>query len=255
MMEVKELSFHYTPASPILQDIAFRALPCECLAVLGNNGAGKSTLLKCLNRILRPQGGTVLVEKSSVLKMPLHSVARRMAFVAQDSGKSRLTVYDMVMLGRKPFIKWGASREDKEIVEGVLRQMRLDGMAARFVDELSGGERQKVMLARALAQRPRVLLLDEPTSSLDLCNQYGVMELVRKACRENGIAVVIVIHDLNLALRFCDKFMLIRENRIYGYGGREVITAESIGAVYQIPVDIHSIGGELVVIPRQPLTV
>ena len=251
MMVVTELEFGYSSCcSPILQDIAFEAHPGECLAVLGNNGAGKSTMLKCLNRILSPQKGTVYVGKQDMLRMPLGRVAQNMSFVAQGSQNSRLTVYDMVMLGRKPYIKWGVSREDEELVASLLQQMGLGDMAVRFVDELSGGEQQKVMLARALAQQPRVLLLDEPTSNLDLRNQYEVLELVKQVSREHDIAVVIVIHDLNLALRYCDKFLLLKDNQVYDYGGEEIITAESIGEVYQIAVKLHSIDGAKVVIPQ-----
>ncbi len=251
MMVVKELDFQYNSSFQILRDIAFEALPGECLAVLGNNGAGKSTMLKCLNRILSPQKGTVLVDKNNVYQMPLYAVAQNMAFVAQGSQNSRLTVYDMVMLGRKPYIKWGIRKEDEKIVEAVIRQMNLESMAVRFVDELSGGEQQKVILARALAQQPKVLLLDEPTSNLDLRNQYEVLDLVLKVCRHNDIAVVIVIHDLNLALRYCDKFMLIKENQVYDYGSEEIITCESIEDVYQIAVNIHEIDGERVIVPKR----
>ncbi|MDR1701149.1 MAG: ABC transporter ATP-binding protein, partial [Sporomusaceae bacterium] len=241
MMLVKDLEFQYNTQLPILREITFEALPGECLAVLGNNGAGKSTMLKCLNRILTPQKGTVYVERNNIFDMPFQQVARNMAFVAQGTQNSRLTVYDMVMLGRKPYIKWSAGPNDTKIVEDVIRKMKLTDMAVRFVDELSGGEQQKVMLARALAQEPTVLLLDEPTSNLDLRNQYEVLSLVTSVCRENNIAVVIVIHDLNLALRYCDKFMLIKDNQVYDYGTAAIITSQSIEDVYQIPALIHEV--------------
>ena len=251
MMVVKELAFRYNHSAQILRDIAFEALPGESLAVLGNNGAGKSTMLKCLNRIIAPQKGTVLIAKNNIFQMPLHEVAQNMAFVAQGAPNSRLTVYDMIMLGRKPYIKWGIRKKDEEIVEAVIRQMGLDNMAVRFVDELSGGEQQKIMLARALAQQPKVLLLDEPTSNLDLRNQYEVMDLVTQVCREQKIAVVIVIHDLNLALRYCDKFLLMKDSHVYAYGGEEVITSQNIQSVYQIAVNIYEMDGTRVVVPKK----
>lgn len=250
MMLVKDLEFRYSSSNPILQKIAFEAQPGECLAILGNNGAGKSTLLKCLNRILSPQQGTVYVGKEDILKMPLSRVAQNIAFVAQGTQNSRLTVYDMVMLGRKPYIQWGVRQEDEEMVAGILKKMGMEDMAVRYVDELSGGEQQKVMLARALAQQPRILLLDEPTSNLDLRNQHEVLELVTHISREHQIAVIIVIHDLNLALRYCQKFLLLKDHQIYGYGGEEIITAANIEEVYQIPVTIHVIDGAKVVIPH-----
>jgi iron complex transport system ATP-binding protein len=251
MMIVKDLAFKYNSTFQILQDIAFKASPGECLAVLGNNGAGKSTMLKCLNRILSPQKGTVIVEKGDILNMSLNDVAKEVAFVAQNPQSSRLTVYDVIMLGRKPYIKWGIKKEDELIVENVMKQIRLEHMATRFVDELSGGEQQKVVLARALAQQPKVLLLDEPTSNLDLRNQYEVLDLITDICRKNNIAVIIVIHDINLALRYCDKFLLIKDNRVYDYGTKEIITAKSIEDVYQLAVDIHKIDGERVVLAKR----
>lgn len=249
MMNVRELDFCYNSSSQILKDISFEALPKECLAILGNNGAGKSTLLKCLNRILSPQNGVVYIGKNNVLEMPLGNVAQNMAFVAQDTQSSRLTVYDCIMLGRKPYIKWGIRAEDEAIVLSVIERMNLQDMAARFVDELSGGERQKVMLARALAQQPKVLLLDEVTSNLDLRNQHEALNLVASLCHENEIAVIMIIHDLNLALRYCHKFVLLKDSEVYNYGGKEIITSKSIRDVYGISVKLHNIEGIDVVIP------
>lgn len=250
MMIVKELDFCYKESTQILKNISFEALPGECLAILGNNGAGKSTLIKCLNRILLPQKGAVYVGKNNVLEMSLGNVAQNMAFVAQDTQSSRLTVYDTIMLGRKPYIKWGIGAEDEAIVSSIIEKMSLQSMAARFVDELSGGERQKVMLARALAQEPKVLLLDEVTSNLDLRNQYEAMNLVTQLCYDNNIAVILIIHDLNLALRYCDKFVLLKDCQVYDYGGKEIITSESIKDVYGVSVKLHNIDGVDVVIPN-----
>jgi len=251
VMTVRDLDFQYGASFQVLRGIAFDALPGECLAVLGNNGAGKSTMLKCLNRILSPQKGTVYIDGGkNILRLPHHHIARSMAFVEQGAPQSRLTVYDMVMLGRKPYIKWGVGKEDIKIVEDVIEQMSLGEMAVRYVDELSGGEQQKVVLARALAQQPRVLLLDEPTSNLDLRNQHEMLSLVTQSCRKNGISAVIVIHDVNLALRHCEKFMLVKDNHIFAHGGKDVITSESIEAVYQIAVGIHEISGKMVVVPH-----
>lgn len=248
-MLVKELNFRYNAAKPILQDIAFEVKVGEFLAILGNNGAGKSTMLKCLNRILSPQKGTVYVNDLNVLSMQLGDVAKNVSFVAQALQNCRLTVYDMVMLGRKPYIKWGIRREDEDLVVSILKDMQLENMAARFVDELSGGEQQKVMLARALAQQPQVLLLDEPTSNLDLRNQHEMLKLISKISRIQDIAVIMVIHDINLALRYCNKFLLLKDNQVYNYGGKEIITDESIKDVYCMPVKIHHIDGTGVVIP------
>jgi iron complex transport system ATP-binding protein len=249
-MNVAGLSFSYRLlGKPVLHDISFEALPGEILAVLGNNGAGKSTLLKCLCRILGPRRGTVSIDGENVLKMTHNEAAQKIAFVPQESRPVCLTVYDAVMLGRTPYIKWGLAGTDRRIVGGIMRRMELEEIAACFLNELSGGQRQKVILARSLAQNPRVLLLDEPTSSLDLKNQHEVLALVRKICAESSIAAVMAIHDINLALKYCDKFILIRGNRIFASGSRDIITPENIEAVYNIPVRVYNLHEERVVIP------
>lgn len=144
----------------------------------------------------------------------------------------------------------GVTQEDEKIVSSVISQMHLEKFAVRYLDELSGGELQKVMIARALAQEPRVLLLDEPTSSLDLKNQLEVLGLVRKICHSRNIAVIIVIHDLNMALRYCDRFLFLKDGSVHAYGGQEVMTCECIGEVYQMPVCIGTINGYKMVVPE-----
>lgn len=249
MMTVQNLSFSYPCGRQILRDISFSARDGEFVAILGNNGAGKSTLLKCLDRLLKPQSGSVTVDGAELLTLPAEELARRVAFVAQSGGGAQLTVYDLLLLGRKPYLKWGVSREDRELVDKTLRRLGLEELALRYLDQLSGGEQQKVLIARALVQQPKLLLLDEPTSSLDLRNQYEVMNLVRRVCREQGITAVAVIHDLNLALRFCDRFLFFHENTIFAAGDVSVVNPENILAVYGMEVLVTEIAGGLTVIP------
>jgi len=249
MIRVDSLDFAYNADRQILERVAFDAESGECIAVLGNNGAGKSTLIKCLNRILKPKAGAVLIDGTDLCSLKQVDIARRMAYVAQRSQTERLTVFDSVLLGRKPHIDFEPIGKDLDIVSAVIHDLGLEGLALRFVDELSGGEAQKVMLARALAQRPKVLLLDEPTSNLDLRNQYEVLDIVKRIARDDGVSSVIVMHDLNLALRYCDRFLFVKDRGIYAYGGEEVMEAETIGAVYGISVAVESVRGVPVVVP------
>lgn len=248
MLTVKNLRFSYGTHA-VLRRISFDAEEGQCIAVLGNNGAGKSTLVQCLNRILAPQGGTVLIDGEEVGGLKRNEVAKRMAYVAQRGSGGRFTVFDAVLLGRKPHIRLEPTREDLNLVESVIRRMGLEEYSLRYVDELSGGELQKVMLARALAQQPRVLLLDEPTSNLDLRNQYEVLAAVREVAGQKHISVILVIHDLNLAMKYCDRFLFVKDGEVYAYGGREVMNPETIGDVYGIPVAVESVRGVSVVIP------
>lgn len=247
MIEVKDISFAYGKHR-ILENVSFTAQAGECVGILGNNGAGKSTLITCINRIRTPERGEVIIEGKSVREMGRNEMARTIAYVAQKNEMSHATVFDCVLLGRKPYIKWGVSQEDLDLCEAMIRRVGMEDFQVRNLDELSGGELQKVMLARALVQQPRLLLLDEPTSNLDPRNQYEMMALVQQIAREQGIAVFIVIHDLNLALRYCDRFYFLKDGRGYSYGGVETVTADTIQTVYGIKAEIASISGKQVVI-------
>ncbi len=248
ILTVRGIKFHY-PGRPVLDDASFSVEAGEVLTILGTNGTGKTTLLKCINLILKPMAGTVLVGEESVSKLSRNALAQKIGYVEQQRSTSRATVFNTVLLGRKPYIRWDITQNDMEIASQALETLGLSDYALRYLDELSGGELQKVILARALAQQPQVLLLDEPTSSLDLKNQLEVVNIIRHITRERGIAAVVAMHDLNLALRFADRFILIKDKSIFAAGGPEVITPMNIESVYSVPVMITSHNGSRVVIP------
>ncbi len=250
MIELQNISFSYDrSAAPVLQGIDFSLSDGQCAAVLGNNGAGKSTLLKCIDRILRPQAGQVRIDGEDIFTLSANEMARRVAYVAQNARSSDLTVFDTVLLGRRPYIRWDVSTRDRELVSGLLERLNLSHLAMRSLSRLSGGEAQKVLIARALAQEPRLLLLDEPTSNLDPRNQHEVMHLVRELAQERGICVIAVLHDLNLAIRYCDRFLLLKDSRVYAAGGPECMDPETIEAVYSMHVHIIEHMGVPVVVP------
>ncbi len=242
------IEFSYR-SEPVLAGVRFDVAPGEFLAVLGNNGAGKSTLLKCLNRILRPRDGSVLVHEHDLRRLTRVQVAQRLGYVAQRTESGRMTVYDAVLLGRKPHIRWDASRHDHEVVRRVISRLELEDLSRRYLDELSGGELQKTAVARALAQEPRVLLLDEPTSSLDLRNQLEVLDTVKRVTAEERVAVIAVMHDLNLALRYADAFLFLADGKVFAAGGAEIVTPDNVGHVYGVSVSVPTLNGVPVVVP------
>lgn len=249
MLEVRDISFGYTSESPVLDGVGFSAGPGEVVAVLGNNGAGKSTLIKCMDRILKPGGGEVLVDGTNVLQLSRREHARICAYVPQTPPGGDMTVFDAILLGRRPYITWDASARDREIAHEAASLLRLDGFLLRRLNELSGGERQKAAIARALAQEPRVLLLDEPTSSLDPHNQHETMRIVRDIAREKGICAVCILHDLNLAVRYCSRFLFIKDGKAFAYGGHEIMTGENIEEVYHMHVHMIDYMGIPIVVP------
>jgi iron complex transport system ATP-binding protein len=248
ILSVDGLSVRYN-SHPVLQDVTFEALSGQILGVLGVNGAGKSTLLKCLNKVLQPHSGSVLLDGTNLLQLSGDAVARRIGYVPQRYNTDQVTVFDAVLLGRKPHVKWAATERDLLVVERLLKLMGLEACALRSVSTLSGGEAQKVVIARALAQEPRVLLLDEPTSSLDLRNQLEVMNLVTSVVRSEGVSAVVAIHDLNLALRFVDRFLILKNGSIHATGLKDALTPEVIEEVYGVRSILSTVEGYPVIIP------
>ena len=251
MIQAQQICFHYKNRPNLLQNVSFDLEQGSLLAILGNNGAGKSTLLKCIHHILRPDSGRFLLEGEDLLSMPVSQVARRAAFVSQTVADIDMTVKDMVMLGRRPYMRWSFSKEDYHIVYQAMERLKLLDMGDHLLRRLSGGERQKVMLARALAQRPRLLLLDEPTSSLDLQNQYQVMRIIQELCHRDGLTGIMVIHDLSLALRFCDRFLLMHKGKVCRYGTQDVLDSGALKEVYGVEAEIAEIGGKHIILVKE----
>ena len=248
MLTLDRLSFAYG-SREVLQEVTLNLAPGDLTSILGVNGSGKSTLLTAMAGILKPGSGTIRVDKRNLATMSRDEIARKIGYMPQKSNSIASTVFDTVLLGRKPHIVWRAAEHDLRVVRDILIQLELEDYALRSTTELSGGELQKVIIARALAQEPRILLLDEPISHLDIRNQMETMALLQRIARELGLVVVVVIHDLNMAIRFSDRFALLRQGRIHTAGGREVITPETIHAVFHIEAAIHEMNGVPIVVP------
>ena len=248
MIEVKNISYSYG-SQEVLHDINFTVNPGEYVGILGNNGVGKSTLITCINKIRKPTSGNVLINGQSINKMNRTEVARLISYVAQKNEATQTTVFDSVLLGRKPYIKISITPQDIEICQEVINQVGLAPHNLRYVNQLSGGEQQKVMLARALVQQPTLLLLDEPTSNLDPKNQYEMLALVRQFAAANNISVLVILHDISLALRYCNRFLFLKDGQIYNYGDQTIVTRQTIKDVYEINGEIAEINGHKIFIP------
>ena len=211
MLSVENLAYHYKGRPAVLKDVNFNVNTGEFLAILGNNGVGKSTMLKCFNKILTPDGGKIILDDENLLQMSARQVAQRVAFVAQNVPSTQMTVHDMVMLGRRPYMKWGFTEDDHQIVHHAMAQLRIEPLRGRFLNELSGGERQKVMLARALAQQPKLLLLDEPTSNLDSLNEAVIL---RALGEEKGDKTVLLVSHRASTMRIADTVCSVENGRV-----------------------------------------
>ncbi len=248
MLNVDGIEFNYRSLK-VLDNICFEIGESDIMTIIGPNGVGKTTLLKCLNGILRAKSGSILVEGEPLTGLSGTEIAKRMGYVAQKGDASRITVFDSVLLGRKPYIKWDVTEKDIGIANAIIEKLGMSHLSLRYMNEISGGEYQKVQIARALVQEPKVLLLDEPTSALDLCNQHRIMCALTSIVKKNRLCTVMTMHDLNLSIRFSDKFILMKGGTIYAAGGHEVITPENIEEVYGIEVTVEDVKGTPMVVP------
>ena len=253
-LEAAAVSVRYGARTAVAA-VSARVAPGEMLGVIGPNGSGKSTLIRVLAGVRRPDEGVVRLDGADLHALPRRARARRIALVPQETRLSfPIRVRDLVLLGRAPHTgRFGLERPDdlRAAHEAMVRAEVLE-LADRPVDELSGGERQRVVLARALAQDAGILLLDEPTSFLDLRHAVTLLDLVRDLCRERGLAVAVVLHDLNLAAMYCDRLVLLDRGRVHAAGKPdEVLTYRDLCTVYgtELYVAPNDVTGRLVVLP------
>ncbi len=250
ILTIDHIRVGYDRGRLVIEDACFTLDGGRMLAILGPNGAGKTTLLRCIDGLIRPWQGVVRIDDMDILRMSADAMARRLGYVAQHQDVSRLTVFDAVLLGRKPHMRWSPARQDLCKVGGALEQLGLHPLALRHLDELSGGELQKVCIARALVQEPSVLLLDEPTSSLDMKNRIEILRIVQHIVREHHMAAVMTLHDVNLGFRFADRILFLKDGRVYTEASPDRITADMVEAVYGVEVDIIKHNGQILVVPR-----
>lgn len=248
-LRVENINFSYG-SQPVLQDVSFEAEQNQIISVLGANGAGKTTLLKCMCNILRPQRGRIRLDEKDVLSLGGRELAKHIGYVPQSVPLSRMTVFDGVLIGRKPHIELAVSKTDIAITSAVIDLMGLSPLALRYLNQISGGEFQKVQIARAIAQESQVLILDEPSNNLDIANQHKTMHLVESVVRSRGVCTIMTMHDINLAIHYSDQFIFLCDGKVAASGGIEVITEMLIETVYGIKSEIIDHRGVPFVVPR-----
>ena len=249
-LQIKDLVFSYG-STRILDRITMELGSSEVLGIVGPNGAGKSTLIRCIDQILVPEHGTVLLDGQDMKTMSRMEIAKRIGYVPQSvSTVFPATVFDTVLMGRRPHLGWRSSEEDIDMVLEVLTMLKIKSLAMRDFNEISGGQQQKVLIARALAQDSGIILLDEPTSNLDIKHQLEVMEIMRELVRKKEISVMMAIHDLNLAARYSDRIIMLNGGSIRDAGDPgSVLTAENIQSVYGVEVIVKHEADKPYIIP------
>ncbi|MBU5425888.1 heme ABC transporter ATP-binding protein [Tissierella pigra] len=240
-LEVKDLSFSYGKKA-VLKNISLNIEKGNFISIIGPNGSGKSTLLKNLNNLYKPDNGSIFLDGLNIKKVKPRELAMKIALVPQNTVIDYdFTVEDIVLMGRHPY-KGRFQKEDESdyrIVNEAMEMTNTLYLKDRIITEISGGERQRVIIAKALAQNPSIILLDEPTSHLDINHQIEILNLLRKLNQEKGTTIVVVIHDINLASRYSDEIILIKDGQIKATGSpQKVITKENIEFAYNINVEI-----------------
>lgn len=249
MLKVENLHFRYSNlGNPVLNGACLKLKQGQIGIVLGKNGSGKTTLFKNILGIEKTKTGTIAFDGENLLKMSRRERARRIAYVPQHIHFGDLSVLDSVLMGRVSYFGMKAGREDYEAVEKILEDMGLQDFASRSAEALSGGEKQKIAIARAMAQEPKLMIFDEPTGNLDIANERLIMEEAKKLAKEKNISILSSLHDLNQALEFGDKFFLMKDGVVKYAGGKECITEEVIKDIFDVEVKIAEIDGCRVVL-------
>jgi len=242
MITCKDVGACYAEKT-VLREVSFSVMKGEFLGIIGPNGTGKTTLLKILTGVKRVSTGEVLIDGKRLATLPRKEVARVMAVVPQSTFVPPLfTVDDVVSIGRYAHRtgRFTESREDRDAVDAAMRKTATERFRNRFMNELSGGERQEVLITRALAQEPSILMLDEPTANLDILHQMKILGLIYQLVREHAITAVMVIHDLNLAARFCSRLLLLHGGGVLADGTPEaVLTSKNLAEAYLVEAAVE----------------
>lgn len=242
MIKINNLSFKYQDQM-VLDDISFQVDSGKILAILGENGAGKSTLLKCLASILKPLKGEFLDDNKALNLNDHQTISKVVSYVPQELKFGDLCVFETILIGRSPHIKFNFTKDDYEKTNNIIKALQLEKIAFKKVNELSGGQKQKVAIARALNQDTKVILFDEPTSNLDLQNQLMTIQMIKEITKNGKIALV-TMHDLTTALNLADEFLFLKNHQIFKCGKKEIITPSLIKEIYHVDVDIINYDGQ-----------
>ena len=240
-LEVKNLSFSYNKKDLILDNINLEINEGNCVGVLGKNGVGKTTLMKCIINLIKNYDGDILLDNKNIKDIDLKTKSKIISYVPQHTEFSYSTVFDSILIGRKPYFDVEAKEEDLNLVSKVIRELDLEELAFRNVNTLSGGEKQKVSIARALVKEPKLLYLDEPTSNLDLKNQIEVLKLINNIAKNNQIIILLNIHDINLAFHYLDEFIILKNSKLINHCSIEDINEEDLNKAFDINCDIKKI--------------
>lgn len=252
-LKIDNLSYAYPSEKKFaLDNINLKFLPGHIYSILGKNGCGKSTLLKCLNSYINNYHGSICINtdnnKIDIKALTSKDRAKQISYIPQNNALGYLNVYDTIMLGRYPYINFNPSLHDHEIVDSAINKFELNNISMKNINELSGGEFQRVCIARLFAQESNIILLDEPTNNLDIHYQHETFDILKKEVQQKNLIAICVIHDINFALRYADELIFLNDGNIIKKGNKEILSEELMHDIYDVDAKIVSLDGNKIVI-------
>lgn len=253
-LNIENMDFAYKPGHKVLTDISLEARPGEITALIGPNAAGKSTLIKCIAGLLNSRG-TVKLDSRETSTIPKEELNRLIGYLPQEiSTRAVLTVFEAILIGRLKTLSWRVSNDDLEKALDIITVLDIEELAPRFLNELSGGQKQMVSIAQTLVAEPKILLLDEPISNLDLRHEMEILDVVKNVTRSHNTTTVLAIHNLSLAARYADRLVVLKEGRVHSNGTLQaVLTPETVREVYGVEAKILKDDGIFQIVPVGPL--
>ncbi|EJO5346302.1 ABC transporter ATP-binding protein [Clostridium botulinum] len=239
-LRVENLKYGYKKSEPILKKVNMTALPGKITAIIGQNGEGKSTMLKCISGLFKYEGN-VFLDKKELKKLSKEEIIDSIGYLIQENeNQAELNVFETVLLGRLNSLSWKVSKEESNKVWKVIEDLGIKNLAKKNINELSGGQKRMVYIAQTVVREPNVLLLDEPISNLDLKRQLEVLDLIKDLTKKRNLTTVLIIHDLNMAARYADQLVVLKNGEIYLSGKpKEVFTKETIKDIYNVNAKVY----------------
>ena len=237
-LKVKDLSYSYNGKDIVLKDLNFSINQGECVAIIGSNGVGKTTLMKCILNMLKIEKNTVFVDEKDIKDISKKELAKTISYVPQNISFPNASVFESILIGRIPYINFTPNQDDLKIVDEIIKELNLSSFSFKSINQLSGGQKQKVAIARAMVQEAKLMYFDEPTSNLDIKNQIEIIKIMKKIASIDKKIVLMNLQDINFALRYFDKIMVLNDGKIEFFNSPNLLNEEILSKSFNVNIKL-----------------